>query len=126
PTLPQLSKSSPLPPISRQGPSTQARLILVIGAPGSGKGTQCQKLQERYGYVHISAGELLRCKISEEGAPSEKWGMLAQLLSQGEMAPQEETFELLKNKINECKSSLGIAIEGFPRNMEQKELLERE
>ncbi|XP_077986420.1 adenylate kinase isoenzyme 5-like isoform X2 [Glandiceps talaboti] len=125
PSMADMKKTSPLPPISRQG-GTQARLILVIGAPGSGKGTQCAKLQERYGYVHISAGEMLRAKISQEGDPSEKWAMLSDLVSKGEMAPKEETFELVKSKINENKTALGFALEGFPRTMEQRELLEKE
>ncbi|XP_070582165.1 uncharacterized protein [Ptychodera flava] len=124
-SIPEMKKTTPLPPISRQG-TTQARLILIVGAPGSGKGTQCENLQDRYGYVHISAGELLRSQITQEGDPSEKWSMLADLVSKGEMAPKEETFELIKQKINESKNALGFAIEGFPRNMEQRELLEKE
>ena len=68
-------------------------LCPFLGGPGSGKGTQCQKIMERYpDFVHLSMGDILRDKISNEGTADEKWGMISQLLSKGEMAPEVMCF----------------------------------
>lgn len=63
--------------------------LFIIGGPGSGKGTQCQRIIERYNEtVHLSMGDILRNQIAQQGSADEKWGMIGTLVQKGEMAPQ--------------------------------------
>lgn len=64
------------------------KVILVIGGPGSGKGTQSLKIAERYGFNYISVGELLRKKIHSTSS-NRKWSLIAKIITTGELAPQE-------------------------------------
>lgn len=62
---------------------------MFTGGPGSGKGVQCTRLVERFpGFVHLSIGDLLRAEISENGTADERWSMVFELISKGEMAPR--------------------------------------
>ncbi|OXB67031.1 hypothetical protein ASZ78_002340 [Callipepla squamata] len=63
------------------------KIILVIGGPGSGKGTQSLKIAERYGFNYISVGELLRKKIHSTSS-NRKWSLIAKIITTGELAPQ--------------------------------------
>ena len=63
--------------------------MYISGGPGSGKGTQCEKIVQRYpNFVHLSMGDILPEEISTKGTADEKWTMISQLLSKGEMAPE--------------------------------------
>lgn len=62
-------------------------LFLIIGGPGSGKGTQSLKIAERYGFNYISVGELLRKKIHSTSS-NRKWSLIAKIITTGELAPQ--------------------------------------
>lgn len=60
-----------------------------VGGPGSGKLTQAQKLLEKNpGWVHLSMGDLLKTEVAKKGSVGAKWGMIGDLVSQGEMAPE--------------------------------------
>ena len=60
-----------------------------LGGPGSGKGTQCKKILERYkNFVHLSMGDIIRKEIASKGTVDQKWGMISTLVQQGEMAPE--------------------------------------
>lgn len=60
----------------------------AVGGPGSGKGTQSQRLVERFpGVVHLSMGDILRKEIAEQGSTSDKISMLCDLIYEGDMAP---------------------------------------
>jgi len=92
--------------------------IIMLGAPGAGKGTYAKKLKEIYGLSHISTGDLLRDAISKEtneGLEAKK------LIEQGELVPDEMIAELLKEKIKEIEG--GIILDGFPRTIKQAEIL---
>lgn len=68
------SKLVPITPNLTPPPSSRManpKVIFVLGAPGAGKGTQCTKLSEKYGYQHISAGDLLRKEVRENGPDGE-------------------------------------------------------
>lgn len=63
--------------------------VCTTGGPGSGKGTQCGRIIERYpDFVHLSMGDIIRTEISTHGTADDKWGMISQLVSKGEMAPE--------------------------------------
>lgn len=62
-------------------------IVLLLGGPGSGKGTQSLKIAERYGFEYISVGELLRKKIHNTSS-NRKWSLIAKIITTGELAPQ--------------------------------------
>uniref|UniRef100_A0A9J7XCA4 Adenylate kinase isoenzyme 5 n=1 Tax=Cyprinus carpio carpio TaxID=630221 RepID=A0A9J7XCA4_CYPCA len=95
------------------------KVILIIGGPGSGKGTQCLKIAERYGFVYVSVGELLRKKMIHNATSNRKWSLIARIITNGELAPQETTITEIKQKIMKIPEASGIVIDGFPRDVGQ-------
>uniref|UniRef100_A0A8P4GPF7 Adenylate kinase isoenzyme 5 n=1 Tax=Dicentrarchus labrax TaxID=13489 RepID=A0A8P4GPF7_DICLA len=95
------------------------KVILVIGGPGSGKGTQCLKIAERYGFQYVSVGELLRKKMIHNATSNRKWSLIAKIITNGELAPQETTITEIKQKIMKIPEASGIVIDGFPRDVGQ-------
>ena len=96
--------------------------IVIFGAPGSGKGTQSERLIKEYGLHHISTGELLRDHIArgtEIGTVADSY------ISQGNLIPDELMLELLEHEIdtNSQKTSKGIIFDGFPRTVPQADAL---
>nr|XP_019957870.1 PREDICTED: adenylate kinase isoenzyme 5 [Paralichthys olivaceus] len=95
------------------------KVILVIGGPGSGKGTQSLKIAERYGFQYVSVGELLRKKMIHNATSNRKWSLIAKIITNGELAPQETTITEIKQKIMKTPDANGIVIDGFPRDVGQ-------
>uniref|UniRef100_A0A3B4YP69 Adenylate kinase isoenzyme 5 n=1 Tax=Seriola lalandi dorsalis TaxID=1841481 RepID=A0A3B4YP69_SERLL len=95
------------------------KVILVIGGPGSGKGTQCLKIAERYSFQYVSVGELLRKKMIHNATSNRKWSLIAKIITNGELAPQETTITEIKQKIMKIPDANGIVIDGFPRDVGQ-------
>uniref|UniRef100_A0A673GRR0 Adenylate kinase 5 n=1 Tax=Sinocyclocheilus rhinocerous TaxID=307959 RepID=A0A673GRR0_9TELE len=95
------------------------KVILIIGGPGSGKGTQCLKIAERYGFEYVSVGELLRKKMIHNATSNRKWSLIARIITNGELAPQETTITEIKQKIMKIPEASGIVIDGFPRDVGQ-------
>ncbi|CAO1630647.1 unnamed protein product [Sympodiomycopsis kandeliae] len=106
--------------------SEKVKVIFVLGGPGSGKGTQCSRLVKDWGFVHLSAGDLLRAEQQREG--SQFGELIARYIREGEIVPQEITIALLQNAIQENLSSDDgsgrILIDGFPRKMDQAKLFD--
>lgn len=93
------------------------KIVFVLGAPGAGKGTQCEKIVENFGFTHLSAGDLLREERKREG--SEFGALIEDNIKNGRIVPVEITCSLLENAINATKASTGndkFLIDGFPRN----------
>ncbi|KAJ3640056.1 hypothetical protein Zmor_003376 [Zophobas morio] len=89
------------------------KVIFVLGAPGAGKGTQCQKIVDTFGYVHLSAGDLLR---EERAKPDSKYGELIEnYIREGKIVPVEITCSLLENAMQRSEKNKFL-IDGFPRN----------
>ncbi|MDD6281764.1 MAG: adenylate kinase [Bacteroidales bacterium] len=97
--------------------------IVIFGAPGSGKGTQSEKLIERYGLHHISTGEVLRDHIARK-TPI---GQIAKTyINQGQLIPDSLMIRILEEIIeNEPKAQKGVILDGFPRTIAQAEALDR-
>jgi UMP-CMP kinase len=94
-------------------------VIFVLGGPGSGKGTQCAKISDHYGYVHLSAGDLLR---AERAAPGSKFGDIIQdNLKNGTLVPTSITCSLLERAMGESDTN-NFLIDGFPRGEENLEV----
>ena len=92
-------------------------VVFVLGGPGSGKGTQSARLVSEYGFVHLSAGDLLR----EEVASGSKNGdMIANMIKNGEIVPSVVTVNLLKGAIEKSGKDKFL-VDGFPRNEENNQ-----
>lgn len=78
--------------------SEKPKIVFVLGAPGAGKGTQCSKIVEEFGFVHLSAGDLLR---EERQRPGSEFGELIEdCITNGKIVPVEVTCSLLENSMN--------------------------
>jgi len=93
---------------------------ILLGAPGSGKGTQAERLSQATGLVHIASGDLFR-QAEKEGT---ELGKLAKsYMEKGLLVPDEVTIGMILERIAE--SSQGFILDGFPRNMEQAKALDK-
>ncbi len=94
--------------------------LVFFGAPGSGKGTQSDILEEKFGVKHVSTGEMLR----EEIRNNTELGKIADaLISKGNLAPDDLVIKILRNTIEE-KEGQGLIFDGFPRNIAQLHALD--
>ena len=95
--------------------------LVLLGAPGAGKGTQATKIAEKYGVVHISTGDIIR-KNLKEGTPV---GLKAKAyIDKGQLVPDEVTCEIVAERLREADCRQGFMLDGFPRNVMQAEALE--
>lgn len=96
--------------------------LIIFGAPGSGKGTQSERLVERYGLHHISTGELLRSHIAQ-GTPLGK--VADGFISHGNLIPDELMLDILAEELDSHSDAAGVIFDGFPRTIPQAEALRR-
>ncbi len=95
--------------------------IILFGPPGAGKGTQAEKLIEKYGLVHLSTGDLLRDEIARK-TPI---GIEAKaLIDKGELVPDEVVIEIIREKIKNNANGNGFIFDGFPRTTVQAQKLD--
>ena len=94
--------------------------IIMLGAPGAGKGTQAKKIAEKYGIPHISTGDIFRANIKNETELGRK---AKAYMDQGALVPDELTLELIMDRFtnDDCKN--GYVLDGFPRTIPQAEAL---
>jgi len=94
---------------------SQMRLLL-IGAPGAGKGTQAERLAERFGIAHISSGDLLRRHVTD----GTSIGQLVQsYLDRGDLVPDGVVMDMLRKPVVAAAEAGGYVLDGFPRTVEQ-------
>lgn len=97
-------------------------VVFVLGAPGAGKGTQCSFISKQFGFVHLSAGDLLR---EERQRPGSEFGeMIEEKIRNGEIVPVEVTCSLL-HKAMQKSGKTRFLIDGFPRNKDNLDGWER-
>lgn len=118
----------------------QARLknkLILFGAPGSGKGTQCEKLKAKYGMVHLSTGDLLRA-IASSG--TDEGNRIKEIQAKGALVPDEIVIGIVKKEMSNpeaqtkviqfvsflCDASQGWILDGFPRTEGQAKALTKE
>ncbi len=95
--------------------------IVLLGAPGAGKGTQAQKLVDEFGYAHISTGDLLRAAV-KAGTPL---GVEAKgYMDAGALVPDELVIGLVKERLAADDAKQGFILDGFPRNLDQARALD--
>uniref|UniRef100_A0AAV1T6T2 UMP-CMP kinase n=1 Tax=Peronospora matthiolae TaxID=2874970 RepID=A0AAV1T6T2_9STRA len=90
------------------------KILFVLGGPGAGKGTQCTKLVERFGFVHLSAGDLLR---EERQSGSANGQLIDNMIKEGQIVPVMITLSLLQQAMVKSGRDLFL-IDGFPRNFD--------
>ena len=95
--------------------------VVLSGGPGSGKGTQCSKLVESFGFAHFSAGDLLRAEVKSGSAQGD---MINKMIQNGEIVPGQVTINLLKQAMASRPGP--YLIDGFPRSFENAELFEKD
>ena len=94
--------------------------IIMLGAPGAGKGTQAKKIAEKYGIPHISTGDIFRANIkngTELGKKAKTY------MDQGALVPDELTCDLVVDRIQQPDCANGYVLDGFPRTIPQAECL---
>ncbi len=95
--------------------------IILFGPPGSGKGTQAAKLVEKYGFLHISTGDLFRYEMGNDTP----LGLEAKsFIEKGELVPDSITIGMLKNKVEANPDVKGYIFDGFPRTIDQSKALD--
>jgi adenylate kinase len=96
--------------------------VLLLGAPGAGKGTQATKISDSYRLPHISTGDIFRANI-KGGTPI---GLVAKsYIDKGLLVPDEVTCKIVENRLQEDDCKVGYLLDGFPRNLSQAEALDK-
>ena len=96
--------------------------IVIFGAPGSGKGTQSERIVEKYGINHISTGDVLRAQIKA----GTELGKTAQgYIDQGQLLPDALIIDILASTLDSFEDSKGVIFDGFPRTIAQAEALKK-
>ena len=96
--------------------------IVLLGAPGAGKGTQAAKLVEKYGFAHISTGDMLRAAVKNQtplGLEAKKY------MDAGDLVPDEVVIGLVKERLQDADTADGFILDGFPRTIPQAEALDK-
>ncbi len=96
--------------------------IIMLGAPGAGKGTQAKQIAGKYGIPHISTGDIFRANIkngTELGKKAKTY------MDQGALVPDELTCDLVMDRISQPDCTKGFVLDGFPRTIPQAEALDR-
>lgn len=97
-------------------------VIIMLGAPGTGKGTVAGLLQEKLGIKQVSTGDIFRKNIKE----GTELGILAdKYISEGNLVPDDVTIKVVENRLNEPDVENGIILDGFPRTVKQAEELDK-
>lgn len=95
--------------------------LILFGPPGAGKGTQSEKLIEKYKLKHISTGDIFRGHIEQK---TELGLKVTTLIANGELVPDAITIAMLEEEINKSPDAVGFIFDGFPRTVAQAEALD--
>lgn len=95
--------------------------LVLFGPPGAGKGTQSEKLIQKYGFVHISTGDLFRWHTKNDTALGKR---VKEIMNSGALVPDEITIAMLKEELDKNPNAKGFLFDGFPRTVPQAEALD--
>jgi len=96
--------------------------IILLGAPGAGKGTQASKIQEKYKLLHISTGDIFRANIK---GGTEIGKLAKSFIDAGKLVPDEVTCDIVKDRLCWEDAKSGYMLDGFPRNLFQAQELDK-
>jgi adenylate kinase len=96
--------------------------IVLFGPPGAGKGTQSDKLIKKFGFVHISTGDLFRWHTKNDTPLGRK---VKEIMNSGALVPDEITIAMLKEELDKNPQAKGFLFDGFPRTVPQAEALDK-
>ncbi|WP_334104725.1 adenylate kinase [Muricomes intestini] len=96
--------------------------IVMLGAPGAGKGTQAKKIAEKYKVPHISTGDIFRANIKDQTELGQK---AKTYMDQGLLVPDELVVDLVVDRVNQPDCDSGYILDGFPRTIPQAEALDK-
>lgn len=96
--------------------------IIMLGAPGAGKGTQAKKIAEKYTIPHISTGDIFRANIKNNTELGQK---AKTYMDKGELVPDELVVDLIMDRFKEADCANGYVLDGFPRTIPQAEALDK-
>ena len=96
--------------------------LILFGPPGSGKGTQSEKLIAKYGMRHLSTGDLLRSEIAKKTPLGQE---AKKVMDQGQLVPDEVVISMIRHALDENPQSKGFLFDGFPRTAIQAEALDK-
>ena len=95
--------------------------LILLGPPGSGKGTQAEQLLNAYGLVQLSTGDMLRAEVKSGSNLGQK---AQEIIDSGELVPDDLMIAMISVRIDQEKKSEGIILDGFPRTTEQAKALD--
>ena len=95
--------------------------VVLFGPPGAGKGTQSERLIEKYGLIHLSTGDVFRANIKGE---TELGKLAKSYMDQGQLVPDQVTINMLKSEVEKATDPKGFIFDGFPRTNAQAEALD--
>ncbi|KAF7126631.1 hypothetical protein RHSIM_Rhsim11G0052100 [Rhododendron simsii] len=114
---PRLSRRPPEFLVVSSGNKPEPLKVMISGAPASGKGTQCQLITQKYGLVHIAAGDLLRAEISSGSANGNR---AKEYMEKGQLVPNEIVVMMVKERLLQSDSQEnGWLLDGYPRSLSQ-------
>merc|ERR1712038_1525882 len=99
-------------------------VVWVVGGPGSGRSTQCEILEAKFGWRHVSSGDLLRHEVM---SGSKRGSQLFTVMSAGSMVPNEVVLDILARRmVDTVQGASGFIIDGFPLNLEEAAAFEKQ
>ena len=93
-------------------------IILLMGPPGAGKGTQARRIEDKYNIVQLATGDMFRERIASGDAFGKK---IKDIVEGGNLVPDELTIQMIKDRIAQPDCENGFILDGFPRTVEQAE-----